>query len=312
MISFLDLAGAYGLLTLAAALFWYYSKSTFDFWKKLNVKFMEPTPFLGNTAGLTLMREPLHKVYHDIYAYFGDEPFGGCFQMREPTLFVKDPELVSKILVSDFSQFHDRGFSKLFSNMNKKLNPLNENLFQVEGERWRAFRHKMSSVFTSSKLKNMHEQMEQCVGQLEQFMEARMSDGSGDMNLKELFERLTIDIIGTCAFGLSCNSTSEENSEFRKMGIAIFELRLANAVRLFIGIFSKTLLNILKLTDFKKDVQDFYLNIVLNTIEYRRKNKVTRTDVLQLLMDLQNTSLDRRYSISGQETHLQINGKRDI
>ena len=63
---------------------------------------------------------------------------------------VNDTELIKQILVKEFASFPDRGLY-----CNEKLDPLNNHLFFMNGDKWRILRTKLSPTFTSGKLKHM-------------------------------------------------------------------------------------------------------------------------------------------------------------
>lgn len=284
----------FGLISFVFALLWYHSKSTFDHWKKLNIKFIKPAPLFGNTGGFLLLREPLHETFAKLYAYFKGDQYGGFFLMRKPALLINDPEIITNVLTKDFKYFVNRNFD--FAYVNKELNPLSEHLFLVEGDRWRVLRQKLSPVFTSGKLKLMYEQIFDCVNVLNKFIELHMNSNSTDLNVKEVFERFSIDVVGSVAFGLDCNSLNA-NDEFRAMGGEVLKPKFIHAIRMLLAIFNEKLLHVFRVTDLPKVVKDFYTNVTLGTVDYRRKHNVVRNDFLQLLMELQNTSKDPKYAV---------------
>ncbi|XP_065207592.1 probable cytochrome P450 6a14 [Planococcus citri] len=283
------------LVGIVIALFWYFSRSTFNYWKKLKIPYKKPVAFFGNAYDFALFKASFHDNLHSIYNHFPDDPFGGFFEMRSPVLLLKDPTIVTHVLIKDFKSFVNRGFT--FTVPDKELNPFSGHLFLSDGDRWRALRSKMSPVFTSGKLKYMYEQIFQCVGVLNQFVERNLKNDSCDVDVKELFERFTIDVIGTCAFGLECNSLKDSNAEFQAMGVKIFKPTFANAIRVLFSAFSPKLIVFFKIADVKKEITEFFLNVILSSVTYRRKNNVERNDFLQLLMELQNTSSDPKYSV---------------
>lgn len=61
----------------------------------------------------------------------------------------------------------------------------------------------------------------------------------------------------------------------------------------------------LNLTFIDKKVQDFFINIVDETVTYREDNQVTRYDFLDLLIALKNNTTVERYHDSGEVEDLQ-------
>lgn len=279
----------YSLFIFASFLFWFYSTWTFDYWKKKRIPFKKPIPIFGNFASFALHYQSLHEVLHSLYVYFEDCPIGGFFAMREPKLLIKSPELVHSILIKDFEYFYDRGFNLLFPH--KELNPLSTNIFNVNGQRWRELRRKFGPVFTSSKLRLMNEQILDCIFKLNNFIDEKIANGSTEQNLKKVYERLTIDVIGSCVFGLDCNS--HKNDEFRLMANKSLAMTLRHTLTMML---SERLRLKFKLPDFSEEVTDFFVKVILDAICYRRESGFVRNDFLQILMNLQNSYNDPKYA----------------
>ncbi|GLG95811.1 Cytochrome P450 9c1 [Gryllus bimaculatus] len=199
-----------------------------------------------------------------------------------PFLWIRDPEIIKRVLVKDFAHFHDRGMA-----MDEEKNPLSANLFNLPGARWRALRTKLTPTFTSGKMKMMFELMHECAREFVDFVSFE-ADANGEVEFKEVFAKLTTDIIGSCAFGLQFNSMKNPDSEFRKMGRKIFT---PDASAVMITILQFMLPAIGKFFSMRlptKEVSDFFMKAVLDTVEYREKNNVKRNDFLQLLIELKN------------------------
>lgn len=94
------------------------------------------------------------------------------------------------------------------------------------------------------------------------------------------------DIIGSCAFGLECNSFKEPDSPFRHYGKKIFETspKLQSFIRILL-IQNHHLARALGLRQTNKEVSAFFTKVVEDTIAYREKNNYVRNDFLQLLIN---------------------------
>lgn len=106
--------------------------------------------------------------------------------------------------------------------------------------------------------------------------------------MRDLTAKFTTDVIGTCAFGLECNSLKNTQSEFRRMGCAVLNSSASLAMARLIRVFFPKLFKALKLRTFPFEVQQFFMGIVKQTIDFRNTNQVRRNDFIQLLLELKN------------------------
>ncbi|XP_067009302.2 probable cytochrome P450 6a14 [Anabrus simplex] len=289
----------YDLLALTGALFgfltWYFN-SNFDYWKKRGVHYLKPEPFFGNLREALTVRKSMAESLRDLYNRFEGHRFGGAFRLRYPFLIVRDPELIKQILVKDFQYFQGRG-----AQVNPEHDPFTQNLVLLSGPIWHALRTKLTPTFTSGKMKMMFQLMEQCSVLLNKYM-AEQSTRSNIMEMRDVVAKFTTDVIGTCAFGLQFNSMSDENAEFRRMGKKIFDLSAIGALKRMLVLFVPQLSSILRVKIVEKDVTEFFLKAVKETVEYREKNNIQRNDFMQLLIQLKNqgTIEDRHHDTSKQ------------
>lgn len=289
---FFDFFNVYFLVASVLVLFWFYIRSTYNFWQKFNVKSLEPIPFFGNTAAYSLGQKTFHETIDMLYKKLVGQPYGGYYDVSDPILLVKDPNLVISILVTDFVSFHDhRSVTKL--NYNRKVNPLNEHLHSNEGGRWRILRQKMRPFFSFVRMKQMHEQMLYCVSMLTRNIDAQMNEtGSVDVTIKPLVDRMAIDVVGTCAFGIECNSLNSNDTVIKMCSEVFKPMKFLFAMRMATSIFGKRLAYLLNWRDNKKEKSDFFMNLVFDMIQHRRQNNIIRNDLLQLMMNLQNSSIN--------------------
>jgi hypothetical protein len=95
------------LLTAGYLLYWYLT-STFDFWKKQGVKEIKvKEPYFGAMRKALTLQKQFAMHFSDMYWELDSEKYGGLFQMRVPSLIVRDPELLKIIMVKDFAHFTD-------------------------------------------------------------------------------------------------------------------------------------------------------------------------------------------------------------
>lgn len=220
--------------------------------------------------------------------------------MNSPILMVKDPELIHSILVTDFKHFHNRGRHFVFIT-NKKLNPLSLHIGSVSGERWRFLRQAISPVFTSAKLKQMQEKLTGTLNMLENYLDKQINGrNSVDVELRFIFERLAMHAITSHVFGTDSEcSTFASSDEFLQMMHDIFKPKLVKTWYKLLAAYCPVWLNnILNRAEVGTKVIDYFKSLALDSVEYRRVHGIKGNDILQVLMDLQNSHVDPKFAVS--------------
>ncbi|XP_058836873.1 uncharacterized protein LOC131693230 [Topomyia yanbarensis] len=277
LLSFLVTALA---ITLVAIFF--YIRGRHRFWLERNFP-CAPNPnfFFGHVKGQQMTKHACY-INQELYRYFKrrGERFGGFSLFPLPAVTIIDPELIKTILVRDFNVFHDRGIYN-----NPQADPLSGHLFLLEGAPWRVLRQKLSPTFTSGRMKGMFGMIMKVAEDFQQFMVETQQQQSV-MEMKEVLVRFTTDVIGTCAFGLECNTLKNPDSEFLKYGRKVLEQDFIDVVKFFFASTFKQLATRLqiKLTD--QTVEKFFIDLTRSTVEFREKNNVLRNDFLNLLLQL--------------------------
>lgn len=124
------------------------------------------------------------------------------------------------------------------------------------------------------------------------------SHSSTPLEVRNLITRFTIDVIGSLALGIECNSIKNPESNFKEVANILMEnMDTRTTVRYLIASCPKWLMMLCE-TLFKKQlanfdfiqppVQEFFKNVVKETVAYREKNNISRNDFLHLLLLLKN------------------------
>lgn len=171
---------------------------------------------------------------------------------------------------------------------NEKHDPLSAHLFSVEYEKWKPLRAKLTSTFTSGKMKLMFPTIVSVSNAFVDCLNNAIKTDS-EVEIYEWLGRFTTDIIGTCAFGIDCNSLNDPQAKFRQMGKKVFEQPKMNAFERLLIISCPNLARKIGLRSHHTDVTDFFLNIVKETVAYREANDVQRNDFMHLLIGLKNS-----------------------
>ncbi|KAK4878993.1 hypothetical protein RN001_007139 [Aquatica leii] len=258
-----------------------YCKWTYTFWKRFGIPFLEPSVPFGNALDFLVLKYSRGEVIAEHYKTAKAKGFKhvGLFSFTTPEYMPIDLQIIKSILVKDFNYFTDRGMY-----VNEEIDPLTGNVFMLSGDKWKKIRAKLSPTFTSGKMKMMFNIVVECSNKLKRAMDIECEQGP--LNTKKIFAKFTTDVIGTCAFGLDCNSFDNPNNDFSKYSTRIFEPTTFEKFRGFIIIFFPWIIKFFNLKMIPVDVSDFYFKTVRNVVEYRKRNNVLRNDFLQVLIDL--------------------------
>lgn len=269
------------LIIGAVTAFYLFFKKKFTYWKDRGVTYLEPKIPFGN---LRMDNKPtnLRLIINKFYEKKDRSPFVGGYFFFKPVVVATDLDFVKNVLVKDFNNFHDRGVY-----YNEKDDPLSAHMFALDGNKWRSLRSKLTPTFTSGKMKFMFSTI---VDVAEEFRQTLFNivETPQELELKDLIARFTTDVIGTCAFGIECNSLKDPNAEFRVNGRKFLENPKFHPVFLSFVMQFQSLSKKLHITMLRKDVSEFFMRIVRETIDYREKNNIRRNDFMDLLIQLKN------------------------
>ncbi len=267
------------LLLGAAATFYYWIRSKYTYFERLGFPSQPPIFPHGNLKGVGTEFH-VSKVLKECYEQFKNKAAAhGLYQFfLKPAFIVTDLDVIKEILIKDFDNFRNRGI--FFS----EHDVLSNHLFLIEDEPWKTMRNNLSPTFTSGKMKVMFHTVLDISNQLVAYMKKQ----DEVVEVKEVLAKFTTDVIGNVAFGLESSSLKDPDSMFRKMGLKFFNFDRRRQLKALMVISFQTIAKKLKITFTPKDVSDFFIATIRDTVNYRKKNRIERKDFLDLLMKVNN------------------------
>ncbi|XP_011200321.4 cytochrome P450 6a2 [Bactrocera dorsalis] len=264
-----------------------YLRHKYQYWELRGVPQLKMNFLYGNFFRI----KTIHKteIFHEVYQKFrGKAKIVGTYIYTKPIAIILDLDLIKSILIKDFNKFTDR-----IERGHHPTNSLNSNVFSLPGEKWRPLRIKLSPTFTSAKMKFMFSTLLTVAQQLEEAFSKELSKtSSGVIELHDIMGRYTTDVIGSCVFGIECNSLKDPNADFRRIGHTIFyrqyySIRWRTFMLTYPIMFK--ILQLFKVKRIPNHVEDFIIRLVHDTVRYREEHKVERKDFMNLLIELKNT-----------------------
>ncbi|CAH0698126.1 unnamed protein product [Spodoptera exigua] len=257
--------------------FYVYGTRNFKYWEKRGVKHDKPYFLVGNNYKEYFGKASMTQVADELYWRYSNEKVVGFLRSTRPELLIRDPEIVKKILITDFAHFFERGFNP----HNTVFEPLMQNLFFAEGDLWKLLRQRMTPAFTTGKLKAMFPLIVERAEKLKLRALAAAAEGKS-LDARDLMARYTTDFIGACGFGLDSDSINDENSAFRQLGVNIFKIRTMDIVKgVAKELFPEIFKNLKLWTRLENDINE----LVVAILRKRDYKPCGRGDFIDLMLE---------------------------
>ncbi|GAB0096690.1 hypothetical protein DMENIID0001_122330 [Sergentomyia squamirostris] len=275
------------LLGILGYLAYKWSTATFDTFEKRGLKFIPPIPLFGSFKDMALQKKSFASVIKDLYSYYPNDKICGYYEMRKPTLILRDPELIKQMCVKDFEHFLDHRVS-----IDPKEEPIfGRNLLSLKGQQWRDMRSTLSPAFTGSKMRTMFQLVSECAETTMKHLETEARGKSVTTDMKDFFTRFTNDVIGTCAFGIKVDSFKDKDNEFYLAGKDATSFAGLRSLVIFLLIHFPRIKRSLGLSLLSDKFSSFFRGLVWNTIRYRERENIVRPDMINLLIQARKGKL---------------------
>lgn len=262
-------------------------KRRFSFFKDLGIAGPPPSFLSGNLS--ELVQKGTLTAFKEWLDEYGD--IVGFYNGAHPFLIVKDVDLIKKIQITDFNNFHSRGLSSSFA----RSHPINkQSIINVDGERWKKVRSLAAPAFTTRNLKKMMKLMDDSTDEFIDAIEVMRSKHE-TFEFRELCQRLTADVMIRSSFGLKSNllrkdgTNSIAESLFQESVKTFQQFRYAwiNFLTSCFPEFSAIWRMIISYSSRNnKTATDKTIDEMTPIIQFRRENREKdRNDLLQMMLN---------------------------
>lgn len=213
----------------------------------------------------------------------------GSFDFSVRQYIIRDPEVYKRLTIKDFEYFEDhRAF------VNEKVDKLlGNNIFMMHGEKWRQMRATLSPAFTGSKMRQMFDLVTDCTDDVIQHFSNKSKNGEKiDIEMKDFCSRYANDVIASCAFGVKVNSFDDPDNEFYSKATEFMKFwSFKKLLTIITTILMPKIANILGLRIFDETITNSFKNIVLSTMETRKRLNIVRPDMINIMIQVRDGSL---------------------
>lgn len=268
------------LVAVLLLLYWH-RRRNFFFWQKLGVPYLKPASFLGNMCGVAVGKQLGADPIYDCYLEDADAPYMGLFLFGNPLLLVKDPQLVARVLSTDFPAFSSRNFA-----LHKGSDSLVANsVFAANGDRWKTMRDNLAPAFAPSRIEAMFSLMEYVGQDLVQYLTTATEDGKA-VDMRQVSARYAAHVLCTVVLGSDAGSLSEDKSPLREHVTGLKRKGSLGQLALGISYFAPQLFKLLSLNFTEEKEETFFYFTTIQMMNERRQKGIVREDMVDMLMRL--------------------------
>lgn len=264
------------LLAALACLFVTYGSWTHGVFEKMGIPGPKPILYMGTVT-------KTNKVY-----FLGDlecaEKYGrvwGVYELRQPSLFVMDPDMLKTILVRDcFSIFPNRRNLGLNGN-------LADAMVMSEDDKWRRLRNIITPAYSSGHVKEMFRLMKYHSSKMVKSLKNK-AQSREVISVKEVFGSYSMDVMGSCILSVDMDVTNSPSADLTHHANNLF--KISPLLFVFIGCFPFVipLMKRLGVAFFSKESYAFFKKIVEKIRQDRSLNpEKKQADFLQYLLGVQ-------------------------
>lgn len=223
-----------------------------------------------------------------LYNRFPEAKYLGIMEFNKPIIILRDPDLIKDVCIKNFDNFPDH--SAIIREEGDSL--FGRNVFVLRGDRWKEMRSTLSPSFTGSKMKIMFQLVSKCSENFIQYFLDNPNEANS-VEMKDAFTRYTSDVIASAAFGIGVNSIQERSNEFYLRGRDATEFTSPfRLLKIFIFIMLPKFMNFIGEPILSRSTDRFFKKLIRETVQMRHKNNIVRPDMIQLLMEASQVSID--------------------
>uniref|UniRef100_A0A182JKW9 Uncharacterized protein n=1 Tax=Anopheles atroparvus TaxID=41427 RepID=A0A182JKW9_ANOAO len=295
----IDLAYLVPILTLLYAMYYYITKDNKYFHDK-PIPSMAVQPLFGSSGRLMMKKTSFHEWIIEIYNKYPRVKVFGTFDLTSPVFVVRDPELIKRIGVKDFDYFvnHRPIFGSSDNTSSHSL--FSKTLIALNDQKWRDMRATLSPAFTGSKMRQMFDLVGECCTKMVKFYqnEVHSKGGAQEHEMKDVFTRYANDVIATCAFGIKVDSLHNAENDFYVNGRKMILLQRPIVLLKVFGFrLVPKLMTWLGLDLFDREQNDYFTEIIRDTVRTRDEHGIVRHDMVNLLMQARKGALKNQKEV---------------
>ncbi|XP_039301754.1 cytochrome P450 6k1-like [Solenopsis invicta] len=265
------------LVTVFYVLYILYKYVCFNLWTKEEISDKKPVAPINDLISLLKGNLSIGEVFQNAYLKYKACRIFGMYAFFKPTLIITNPHIMQTVLSTKFKCFQDRGVF-----CDEKVDPMSTHLFSMSGQKWRNLRSKLTPYFTLGKIKQSFMIIKESSEELQKNLEGK-AQKKDCIDIKDMFERYTMDIIMATAFGIQSNCIKQQNNKFKYWGKQVFG---EESIWKTLFMFTPNVMKFFSIPFTDRKTSKFFMELFQENVNYRQNNNIIRKDFMNVLIQL--------------------------
>ncbi|XP_058805367.1 cytochrome P450 6k1-like [Phymastichus coffea] len=281
------------LVLATAAISYWYCKRLHSYWDNQHVpSIANPNVIFGHMLPAIAVKENIAEFVGRAYKSF-DSSMVGFYFLRRPGILVRDPEIVKRVLQTDFPSFHAN-----LVTLSERNDPVlvNNPFFVSDHELWKKRRTRISNNLTGKKLKCLFAINQEVCNGLSAFVERKIRENGQfyECELKNHFTRCTGEVVANAALAIDGQSFRDQPDRlaFTVIAKSLFEPTFVNGIKQALLFFLPGLANLLGLAFLEKKTDDYMRQTIKAIIKQRQQAGEAPNDYLQFSAEANSLDID--------------------
>ncbi|KAJ8668546.1 hypothetical protein QAD02_010209 [Eretmocerus hayati] len=258
----------------------------FNYWKNQGVRSAPNTiPGFGNTLSVLTLKENLSTVCNRLYkSCLPETSMIGMYFMRTPLLVVRDPDLIRNVLVKDFKSFKNNALR-----LHDDYDPfMKKNPFFDRDESWKDSRSHLVRNMSQKKLKIYQSILDQVSSDFIEYLnQERRQSTAEDMELKDLFLRVTGEIVASTSLGIKGHSFESDHdlNNFHSTLLQLSQPSFLSGLTQMLRLNLPNIADIFHISLLPRKMSEFLQNIIEEVVRCRAEHNIVGEDFLQMVIN---------------------------
>ncbi|CAG9808582.1 unnamed protein product [Chironomus riparius] len=250
------------------------------FFKRRKIIYDEPAVIFGNVGSVFFGKRSFVEILTETYERHWRERIVGIFNFNKPQLIICDTKIVKSILIENFDHFVNQVSDS-------------QSLESLNYHQWNEIKNSLDVIFDDRSMKQMFELMLESTDKMIEYLNYKEeNDKEFLVDIKEVSKKFCVNSLASCLGAQKVNCYRNKNENIFKIAEKISNnFGLIGHLKYLISSVFPNFYKAMNIQLVDSQTKEFFNQAVIEEMKVRQVKKITRPDMIQLLLEAKNGQL---------------------